>query len=123
MGNPCADYEGYREYSIATLTRLKELDGTPIDRSERIRALQRYAETEGEIVRSCARYKKIREAELLDYREQTAKSRANRVSEFSFSRSAKNSSAKNLIALRLLSVESRGCGGTSPRAREEGASG
>lgn len=85
MGNPCADYEGYREYAIATLTRLKELDGTPIDRSERIRALQRYAEVEGEIVRSCARYRKIREAELLDYREQTAKSRADRVSEFSFS--------------------------------------
>ncbi|XP_060823180.1 dynein axonemal assembly factor 11 [Bombus pascuorum] len=78
MGNPCADYEGYREYAIAVLTRLKELDGTPIDRSERIRALQSYAETEGEIVRSYARYKKIREAELLDYHEQTAKSRADR---------------------------------------------
>ncbi|XP_043578624.1 dynein axonemal assembly factor 11 isoform X1 [Bombus pyrosoma] len=78
VGNPCADYEGYREYAIAALTRLKELDGTPIDRSERIRALQRYAEIEGEIVRSCARYKKIREAELLDYHEQTAKSRADR---------------------------------------------
>lgn len=125
MGNPCADYEGYREYAIATLTRLKELDGTPIDRSERIRALQSYAEIEGEIVRSCARYKKIREAELLDYREQTANSRADRVSEFSFSSLRRVlRSAENLIALRLLSVESRGRhGGTSPRDREEGTSG
>lgn len=83
MGNPCADYQGYREYTIATLIQLKELDGTPIERSERIKALQNYAEVEGEIIRSYARYKKVRETELIDYRERTTKS--NRVSEFSFS--------------------------------------
>ncbi|KAF3420119.1 hypothetical protein E2986_08331 [Frieseomelitta varia] len=74
MGNPCADYEGYREYTVATLVQLKELDGTPIERSERIRALQNYAEAEGEIIRSYARYKKTRETELVDYHERATKS-------------------------------------------------
>ena len=84
MGNPCADYEGYREYTIATLVQLKELDGTPIERSERIKALQSYAETEGEIIRGYARYKKIKETELIDHRERATKS--NRVKKkFSFS--------------------------------------
>lgn len=84
MGNPCADYEGYREYTIATLVQLKELDGTPIERSERIKALQNYAEAEGEIIRGYARYKKTRETELIDH-ERAA--RLNRVSVFSFSTS------------------------------------
>ncbi|XP_012151544.2 touch insensitive larva B [Megachile rotundata] len=65
MGNPCADYEGYREYSIATLPQLKELDGTPIERSERIKALQAYARLEGEIAENCARHEKARKAEIL----------------------------------------------------------
>lgn len=69
MGNPCADYEGYREYVIATLMQLKELDGKEIERSERIKALQAYAGAEGEIIRSYVRYKRSREAEILDYRE------------------------------------------------------
>ncbi|CAK9805540.1 Dynein axonemal assembly factor 11 [Anthophora quadrimaculata] len=71
MGNPCADYEGYREYVIATLSQLKELDGKPIARSERIKALQVYAELEGEVIRSYLRQRNAREAEILDYRERT----------------------------------------------------
>ncbi|XP_076630081.1 touch insensitive larva B [Colletes latitarsis] len=71
MGNPCADYDGYRKYAIATLMQLKELDGTPIERSERIKALQACARIEGEIIRSCARYEKTRKAEILAYREKT----------------------------------------------------
>ncbi|OAD52288.1 Protein TILB like protein [Eufriesea mexicana] len=71
MGNPCTDYEGYREYAIATLIQLKELDGTPIERSERIKALQAYARIEGEIIRSCTRQEKARKAELLDLQEKT----------------------------------------------------
>ncbi|XP_012348043.1 protein tilB homolog isoform X1 [Apis florea] len=70
MGNPCADYQDYREYVIATLIQLKELDGTQIERSERIKALQHYAEIEGEIIRSCMKHKIKREAELLNYHEQ-----------------------------------------------------
>ncbi|XP_076669054.1 touch insensitive larva B [Andrena cerasifolii] len=72
IGNPCVDYHGYREYSIATLTQLKELDGVPIDRSERIKALQARARIEGDIVRSWAQYKRTREVEILGYRERRA---------------------------------------------------
>nr|XP_018911736.1 PREDICTED: protein tilB homolog [Bemisia tabaci] len=40
-GNPCAEYPGYREFVIATLPQLKQLDGTQIFRSERITAVQK----------------------------------------------------------------------------------
>lgn len=72
MGNPCADYDGYREYAIAALPQLKELDGVPIERSERIKALQVYARLEGEIAESYARYGKARRAEILGYHERIA---------------------------------------------------
>ncbi|KAK7073405.1 Protein tilB [Halocaridina rubra] len=39
-GNPCTFYRGYRSWVICTLLSLKELDGTPITRSERLKALQ-----------------------------------------------------------------------------------
>ncbi|XP_022789407.1 protein tilB homolog [Stylophora pistillata] len=39
-GNPCTEYEGYREYVIATLDNLKWLDGKEIEKSERILAKQ-----------------------------------------------------------------------------------
>ncbi|XP_076221208.1 touch insensitive larva B [Nomia melanderi] len=64
MGNPCADYTGYRDYAIATLTQLRELDGLPIERSDRIKALQIYSATEGEIVRSYGEYRRTREKEI-----------------------------------------------------------
>ncbi|XP_076657840.1 touch insensitive larva B [Halictus rubicundus] len=65
MGNPCADYSGYRDYTIATLPQLKELDGTVIERSERIKALQFCARIEGEIIRSYGEYRKTRENERI----------------------------------------------------------
>lgn len=71
MGNPCADYDAYRKYVLATLTQLKELDGKPIERSERIKALQVCARIEGEIIRSCAKYDKFRKADIVAYREKT----------------------------------------------------
>uniref|UniRef100_A0A8D3BVL4 Leucine-rich repeat-containing protein 6 n=1 Tax=Scophthalmus maximus TaxID=52904 RepID=A0A8D3BVL4_SCOMX len=40
VGNPCADFQGYRQYVVAALPQLKWLDGTEISRSERIRASQ-----------------------------------------------------------------------------------
>lgn len=39
-GNPCTEYNGYREYVIGTLPQLVELDGIEITKSERIIALQ-----------------------------------------------------------------------------------
>ncbi|OAF67671.1 Leucine-rich repeat-containing protein 6 [Intoshia linei] len=41
-GNPCKDYEGYREFVIASLPYLKRLDGEEIEKSERIIAIQNY---------------------------------------------------------------------------------
>ncbi len=41
MGNPCFEFPHYREFCIATLPQLQFLDGQPIERSERILALQK----------------------------------------------------------------------------------
>ncbi|XP_040026765.2 dynein axonemal assembly factor 11 [Gasterosteus aculeatus] len=43
-GNPCSQFEGYRQYVVAALPRLQWLDGTEISRSERLRASQRLEE-------------------------------------------------------------------------------
>nr|XP_045625468.1 dynein axonemal assembly factor 11-like [Procambarus clarkii] len=39
-GNPCTAYRGYRDWVLCNLPGLEELDGTSINRSERLRALQ-----------------------------------------------------------------------------------
>ncbi|GFS87479.1 protein tilB homolog [Nephila pilipes] len=39
-GNPCTEFEGYRDFVIATLPQLMILDGDRIKKSERIMALQ-----------------------------------------------------------------------------------
>lgn len=39
-GNPCTDFDNYRDYIIATLPQLSSLDGIDIERSNRIKALQ-----------------------------------------------------------------------------------
>ena len=39
-GNPCTEYQGYREYVIAALDHLQWLDGKEIEKSERILAKQ-----------------------------------------------------------------------------------
>ncbi|XP_014670407.1 PREDICTED: protein tilB homolog [Priapulus caudatus] len=49
-GNPCTDYEGYREYVVATLPCLKWLDGQEVNRSERIAACQLYETIRGNIL-------------------------------------------------------------------------
>ncbi|XP_056266444.1 dynein axonemal assembly factor 11 [Pseudoliparis swirei] len=38
VGNPCSQFEGYRQYVVATLPQLKWLDGVEVSRSERLRA-------------------------------------------------------------------------------------
>ena len=42
-GNPCSDWEGYRDFIIFNLPQLKNLDGKEITRSDRIRAKQSHA--------------------------------------------------------------------------------
>uniref|UniRef100_H3CK91 Leucine-rich repeat-containing protein 6 n=1 Tax=Tetraodon nigroviridis TaxID=99883 RepID=H3CK91_TETNG len=44
VGNPCAAFQGYREFLVVTLPQLKWLDGAEISRSERISASQRVEE-------------------------------------------------------------------------------
>uniref|UniRef100_A0A3Q2ZAF3 Leucine-rich repeat-containing protein 6 n=1 Tax=Kryptolebias marmoratus TaxID=37003 RepID=A0A3Q2ZAF3_KRYMA len=40
VGNPCTEFEGYRQFVVAALPQIKWLDGTEVSRSERIRAAQ-----------------------------------------------------------------------------------
>uniref|UniRef100_A0A8C5TW81 Leucine-rich repeat-containing protein 6 n=1 Tax=Malurus cyaneus samueli TaxID=2593467 RepID=A0A8C5TW81_9PASS len=49
MGNPCTEFEGYRQFVVATLHQLKYLDSKEIERSERIKALQNYPEVKWKI--------------------------------------------------------------------------
>ncbi|XP_061462873.1 dynein axonemal assembly factor 11 isoform X2 [Rhineura floridana] len=49
VGNPCTDFEGYRQFVVATLHQLKFLDCKEIARSERIQALQNYSEVAKQI--------------------------------------------------------------------------
>jgi len=60
MGNPCTDYEYYRQYVVATLPQLRELDMKEIERSERIKALQIYARARDDIIESYRRYENAR---------------------------------------------------------------
>ncbi|KFV76309.1 Protein tilB, partial [Struthio camelus australis] len=49
VGNPCTEFDGYRQFVVATLHQLKCLDSKEIERSERIRALQNYPEVREKI--------------------------------------------------------------------------
>lgn len=67
MGNPCAEYEGYRSYVIAVLPQLKQLDMAEINRTERIEALQRFANSKDNIILGFKNYQKIRQKQLHDH--------------------------------------------------------
>lgn len=60
MGNPCTDYEYYRQYVVATLPQLQELDMQEIERSERIKALQIYSRARDDVIESYKNYEKTR---------------------------------------------------------------
>ena len=51
-GNPCQQHweSGYRDYVVATLPQLANLDGKEVLRAERIRAMQRLPQLEAELV-------------------------------------------------------------------------
>lgn len=63
MGNPCTDYEYYRQYVVATLPQLQELDMQEIERSERIKALQIYSRARDDVIESYKNYEKTRIAQ------------------------------------------------------------
>ncbi|XP_017780340.1 PREDICTED: protein tilB [Nicrophorus vespilloides] len=60
-GNPCTEYEGYRDYVIAILEQIETLDNVSITRSERIKAKQKLRESEKTIRRAQKEYEKFRE--------------------------------------------------------------
>jgi len=48
-GNPCTDWEKYREYTIAKVPQIKRLDGEDIEKSSRLDAKTRLAANEEEL--------------------------------------------------------------------------
>lgn len=64
-GNPCCEFQGYREYVIAVLPQLQTLDVQEITRSERIKAQQNFHINEHAI--------RIRQNEYLMFREEQRK--------------------------------------------------
>lgn len=55
-GNPCTDYEGYREYVVNTLIQLTSLDGIEIERSEKILAAQKFDYVKKSILKDQRKY-------------------------------------------------------------------
>ena len=49
VGNPCTDWENYKEYIIAKVPQIMRLDGNEITRSERLTAKTKLAELEAEL--------------------------------------------------------------------------
>ncbi|XP_005099575.1 protein tilB homolog isoform X2 [Aplysia californica] len=62
-GNPCSDFEHYREYVIGTLPQLQWLDGIQIEKSERIQAVQNLPFIRGRILEQQAAHLKKRARE------------------------------------------------------------
>ncbi|KAK3090140.1 hypothetical protein FSP39_009461 [Pinctada imbricata] len=59
-GNPCTEYDGYRKYVVATLPQLQYLDGTQVEKSERILAQQDLGVIKGYIIEQQNRHRKKR---------------------------------------------------------------
>ncbi|CAF1006287.1 unnamed protein product [Brachionus calyciflorus] len=66
-GNPCTDFEGYRDYVISTLPQLKTLDGVEIKKSDRIKALQNYKSICNKINKKQNEYFQLREKQKNEY--------------------------------------------------------
>ncbi|KAM6954050.1 dynein axonemal assembly factor 11 [Aplochiton taeniatus] len=63
VGNPCSEFEGYRQYVVVSLPQLKYLDGKEISRSERIQASQGFEKIAQSIKRQERDYLKRRARE------------------------------------------------------------
>lgn len=66
-GNPCINYNLYREYVINNLPQLAELDGQKIERSERIRAKQLLEKADSSVVNESKVYHAKRLKQKRDY--------------------------------------------------------
>ncbi|KAM3964631.1 touch insensitive larva B [Aphomia sociella] len=60
VGNPCTDYDNYRDFVIGTLPQLEYLDGKDIERSDRIKALQNLKIIKSDILFEQEHYKNQR---------------------------------------------------------------
>lgn len=69
-GNPCTDFEGYRDYVIVTLPQLESLDGIEIKRSDRILAKQSFTGKRANIVQLEAEYCIRRDEQKIRIKEQ-----------------------------------------------------
>ncbi|XP_041659800.1 protein tilB homolog isoform X2 [Cheilinus undulatus] len=63
VGNPSTEFEGYRQFVVASLPRLKFLDGIEISRSERIQASQGSEEVRRKVMEQEREYLKRRARE------------------------------------------------------------
>ena len=68
-GNPCTEYEGYRDFVVATLPQLQRLDGTEVSKSERIEATQKLSHLRTQITNQQEKHKVKREEEKKAFRE------------------------------------------------------
>lgn len=55
-GNPCTDFENYRNFVITVLPQLDSLDGSPITRTDRIVAMKGFEDYRNRIVQLQAEY-------------------------------------------------------------------
>ena len=72
-GNPCTDYEGYRDFVVAALPQITSLDGTEVTKSERILATQRLGEIRGSVVQQQEEHKEKRTKEKAEHERRQAK--------------------------------------------------
>lgn len=68
-GNPCTEYEGYRDFVVATLPQLLTLDGKEITKSERISATQQLGNLRKGIMEQQEEYAIKREKEKKAFEE------------------------------------------------------
>jgi len=87
-GNPCSQYDGYREYVLAKLPQLMTLDGVDIAKSERIQAVQEMPNIEPKIKQVCREYNE-KEAAKQARKEAKAAAKAKRDAEIDARRAAR----------------------------------
>jgi len=68
-GNPCTEYDGYRDFVVATLPQLQRLDGTEVTRSERIEAIQKLSLLRTLVAHQQEKHRLKREEEKNTFRE------------------------------------------------------
>ncbi|RZC37238.1 tilB -like [Asbolus verrucosus] len=103
-GNPCCDFDGYREYVIAKLPQLETLDATEITKSERIKAKQNIGRVEEKIKEAQEKYKKFR----TEQKERLKNSYDSSVSDEDFWKSTSENCPETRVEISRRSRKSKG---------------